>query len=75
MLDEDQVLELIQSGSFEAKDYVNKKQSYDDIRHMLLKLMDEDKLLRNLPMGKMMLEAIIREPNGNTTDIYADKQL
>ena len=59
ILDEDKVLELIQSGSFEAKDHVNEKQSYDDIRDMLLKLMDEGKVTQKFSDDKkMVLEAI-----------------
>lgn len=59
VLDEDKVLELIQSGSFEAKDHVNEKQSYDDIRDMVLKLMDKGKITQKFTDDKKMaLEAI-----------------
>ena len=55
VLDEDKVLELIQSGSFEAKDYVNEKQNYDDIRDMVLKLMDEGKITQKFTDDKKMV--------------------
>lgn len=59
VLDEEKVLELIQSGSFEAKDHVNEKQSYNDIRDMVLKLMDEGKITQKFSDAKkMVLEAI-----------------
>lgn len=59
MLDEDKILELIQSGSFEVGDYVNEKQSYDFIRDMVLKLMDKGKITQKFTNDKkMILEAV-----------------
>ncbi len=63
MLDEDRILELIKSGSFEAKDHVNEQQSYDDIRDKVLKLMDEGKITQIFTAdkkneGNMVLEAV-----------------
>lgn len=62
MLDEDKILELIQSGSFEAKDHVNKQQSYDEIRDIVLNLMDKGKITQKFTADKkMVLEAITQE--------------
>jgi hypothetical protein len=59
MLDKNKIIELIKSGSFEPKDYVSEQQSYDDIRDMVLKLMDEGKITQKFTSDKkMVLEAV-----------------
>ncbi len=59
MLDENKLLELIQLGSFEVNDYVNEQQSYDDIRDMVLGLIDNGKITQKFTENKkMVLEAV-----------------
>ncbi len=48
MLDKEQVLELIKQGNFDPKDYVNAEQSYDSIRDMIFKLLDDKNILHTL---------------------------
>lgn len=55
MLGENKVVELIQSGSFEAKDYVGEKQSYDDIRDMVIKFLDEERITQTFTEDKKII--------------------
>lgn len=55
MLDEDKIIELIEAGKFEVKEYVTEQQNYDEIRDAVLKLIDEGKIHQKFSADKKMI--------------------